>query len=319
MKVALLEPLRVPESYIKQLAEEIEELGHEFVYYDNKTTDVDELYERSKDAEVVIIANNPYPKDVIERLEKTELINVAFTGVDHVDMKAAADKGIKVANASGYSNTAVPELAIGLVLSLYRNIVESDADTRRGEDFSEPFQGREIKGKTVGIVGTGSLGLKTAELFKAFGAELIGYNRSEKEEAKELGLKYTSLEELMKTADIISIHLPNTEDTKGIISKELMDSMKDEAIIINVARGPIVDNEALADLLNQEKIGGAGIDVYDMEPPLPNDYPLIHTKRSVLTPHIAFLTDESMIDRANITFDNAIKYLEGEEQNIVDN
>ncbi|MBG9984768.1 hydroxyacid dehydrogenase [Aerococcaceae bacterium DSM 111022] len=318
MRVALIEPLRVPDSYIEDLGKSITDLGHEFVYYNEKTTDTEELYERSKDVEIVIIANNPYPAEVINRLEKTKLINVAFTGVDHVDQKVAADKGIQIANASGYSNTAVPELAIGLVLSLYRDIVQGDADTRKGEDFTAPFQGREIKGKTVGIVGTGNLGIKTAELFKAFGANLIGYNRSEKEEAKELGLEYKSLEEVMSESDIISIHLPNTDATKGIISRELMESMKDDALLINVARGPIVDNEALAELLNNGAIGGAGIDVYDMEPPLPNDYPLIHTKKSVLTPHIAYLTDEAMVDRANIVFDNAVKYLEGKPQNIVE-
>lgn len=318
MRIALLEPLRVPDSYINELSKVIRDLGHEFVYYNEKTTDPEELYERSKDAEIVIIANNPYPGEVIERLEKTQLINVAFTGVDHVDLVTAAKKGIKIANASGYSNNAVPELAIGLVLSLYRNLVQSDAATRKGEAFTAPFQGREINGKTVGIVGTGSLGLRTAELFKAFGAKLIGYNRSQKAEAIALDLEYVTLEDLMSTADIISIHLPNTANTKGIISRELMATMKEDAILINVARGPIVDNEALAAYLNTDVIGGAGLDVFDMEPPLPNDYPLIQTKNSVLTPHIAYLTDEAMMARANIVFDNVVKFIEGQPQNIVE-
>ncbi|AXY24837.1 hydroxyacid dehydrogenase [Suicoccus acidiformans] len=319
MKIALLEPLRVPDSLIEELAAPLEEAGHEFVYYPEKTTDPEELYQRSQDAEIVIIANNPYPAEVIERLEQTKLINVAFTGVDHVDQAAAKAKGIQIANASGYSAHAVPELVIGLTLALYRQIIAGDQDTRLGSQFEAPIQGQEIHGKKVGIIGTGSLGIEAARLYKAFGAELIGYNRSQKEAALDLGLEYKSLEEVMAESDIISIHLPQTEETKGLISKEQIARMKETAILINVARGPIVDNEALAEALNAGAIAGAGIDVYDSEPPLADDYPLLHSKNTVLTPHVGYLTDEAMVDRARIAFDNALKFSQGNPQNIVNN
>lgn len=316
MIIKLLEPLGVPTSLIEELAAPLKEAGHEFVYYEEKTTDVAELSERSADADIVIIANNPYPKEAFEEATNLKLINVAFTGVDHVDQAAAKDQKIQIANAAGYSNTAVAELVIGLTIDVLRKISFGNDSVRQGEAV-QLYQGNEIKGKTVGIIGTGSIGLETAKLFKAFGANLIGYNRTEKEEAKALGLDYVSLDELLKTSDIVSVHLPLNDETKNTLSREKLELMKPESVVINAARGPIIDNEALADLLNNGKIAGAGIDVFDMEPPIPEDYPLLSAKNAVLTPHVAYLTDESMVIRANIAFDNVEKFLEGNPQNIV--
>lgn len=317
MRIKLLEPLNVPETLIEELSKPLKEAGHEFVYYDEKTTDVDELAERSADADIVMIANNPYPKEAFEKAENLEFINVAFTGVDHVDQKAAKEQDIKIANAAGYSDTSVSELVIGLTLDVYRKISVGNETIREGDQV-QVYQGNEIKGKTVGIIGTGNIGLETAKLFNAFGANLLGYNRSEKEEAKELGLEYVSLDELLQQSDIVSVHLPLNDETKNTLSKEKLSLMKPEAILINAARGPIIDNDALAELLNDEKIAGAGIDVFDMESPIPEDYPLLSAKNAVLTPHVAFLTDESMVNRAHIAFENVEKYLEGHPQNIIE-
>lgn len=317
MKVALIEPLRVPGETIETLAQPIREMGHEFVYYDEKTTDPEELLKRSKDADVVMIANNPYPKEVVEQLSQTKLINVAFTGVDHVARETVKEKGIQIANAAGYSDQSVAELVIGLTLDLYRSISQGDKDIRK-ETFPGMTQGNEIRGKTVGIIGTGNIGLMTAELFKAFGAKLVGYNRTEKEEAKALGLTYLPLNDLLKESDIVSVHLPMNDETKGFLSREKLALMKSTAVLINCARGPIIDNQALADLLNEGKLAGAGIDVFDMEPPLPQDYPLLDAKNTVLTPHVAYLTDEAMVIRAEIAFDNTLAFLKGQPQNIVE-
>ncbi|WP_270370318.1 2-hydroxyacid dehydrogenase [Aerococcus urinaeequi] len=316
MKIALLEPLRVPEARINELAQPLIDAGHEFTYYPDKTTDPNELYERSKDADIVMIANNPFPAEVIERLENTKFINVAFTGFDHVNSKASKDKGIAIANASGYATTAVAELALGLTLDLFRPITKGNDDIRNA-NFPGPFQGREIKGKTVGIVGTGHIGLETAKLFKAFGANLIGYNRSEKQEAKDLGVELVELDELLQKADIVSVHLPLNDETKHLLNKDNLSLMKDSAVIINVARGPIIDDAALADLLNEGKIAGAGIDVFDGEPPLPADYPLLSAKNAILTPHVGFLSDEAMELRAQIAFENTKAFIDGKPQNIV--
>ncbi|MCC5894179.1 MAG: hydroxyacid dehydrogenase [Alkalibacterium sp.] len=317
MKVALIEPLRVPKELIDELAQPIKDKGHEFVYYEEKTTDSDELYNRSKEADIVMIGNNPFPEEVVERLDKTQLINVAFTGVDHVGRDAAKENGIQIANAAGYSDQSVAELVIGLTLDVSRSISKGN-QAIRSNDFPGMIQGREIRGKTVGIIGTGKIGFKTAELFKAFGAELIGYNRTEKSEAEALGLTYQPLDDVLEQSDIVSVHLPLNDETKGFLSAEKLGKMKRSAILINCARGPIIDNEALAHLLNEEKIAGAGIDVFEMEPPIPSDYPLLEAKNAVLTPHVAYLTDEAMVARAQIAFDNTLAFLDGNPQNIIE-
>lgn len=317
MKIALLEPLSVPESLIEELAQPLIDAGHEFTYYDEKTTDVDELARRSKGQDIVMIANNPYPAEAFADSEDLKLINVAFTGFDHVDVDTAKEKSIKVSNAAGYSDDSVAELVIGLTIDLLRQITVGDHEIRKAEKFSKPFQGSLIKGKTVGIIGTGNIGQQTARLFHAFGADLIGFNRSEKEEMKELGMEYVEWDELFERADIISVHLPNNPETSGIIGAEEFSKMKDSAVFINAARGPILDNDALAAALNNGKLAGAGLDVFDMEPPIPNDYALLSAENTVLTPHVAFLTDEAMVIRAHIAFENTQAFIDGNAQNIV--
>ncbi|MDK7716574.1 2-hydroxyacid dehydrogenase [Aerococcus urinae] len=317
MKIVSVQPLNVAKELIDELAQPLIEAGHDFVYYEEKTTDPEEMAKRTEGAEILIIDSTPFPEEVASKLEDTQLVDVAFTGVDHVAMDVLKEKGIMVNNASGYANQAVAELSLGLTLALYRHLQANDQETRKGSQLSQVFQGREIAGKTVGIIGTGSIGLATAALFKTFGANLIAYSRSEKEEAKALGIEYHSLEEVMAESDIISIHLPNNPQTKGMISKEMIGKMKSSAVLINVARGPIVDNEALAQALNDEKIAGAGIDVFDSEPPLADDYPLLHAKNIQLTPHVGYLTDEAMVKLARIAFDNIYHYLKDDPQNIV--
>lgn len=318
MNIVFMEPLNIEASLFEKLVTPLKEQGHTITSYDNRTTDNDELYERAKDADIITITNNPLPGEVIEKLEKTKYINVAFTGVDHVDLSAAKKKNMTVSNASGYANTAVAELAIGLVQNLYRYITWGDQDIRRANHFSGPFKGRQIEGKTVGIIGTGAIGIETAKLFKAFGANLIGYNRSEKQAAIDLGLTYTDLDTLLKESDIVSVHLPLNDSTRGIIDAAALTLMKKDAIIINVARGPVIDNQALADALNNEEIAGAGIDVFDGEPPLEADYPLLHAKNAILTPHVGFLTNEAMVKRANIAIDNIQAFINQKPKNVVE-
>lgn len=317
MKIVLMEPLRVSKEKIKELSQPLHDAGHEFVYYEEKTTDPDELRKRAEGAQIIMIANNPLPGEVLKDLPEAKLVNVAFTGFDHVGMDVAKEKGIKVCNASGYATTAVAELAVGLALGLYRKLSENEKAVHQGEAFEAPLQGPEIHGKTVGIVGTGTIGLRTAQLFKAFGVKLLGYNRSKKDEAKEMGMTYVDLDTLLGESDIVSLHLPMTEETKHLIDTASLKKMKNSAILLNLARGGVVDNDALAKALNEEEIAGAGIDVFDMEPPLPNDYPLLEAKNTLLTPHIGFLTDEAMQMRAEIAFKNTEAFINGKPENLV--
>lgn len=315
MKISLIEPLGVKPAIINALAENLISQGHTFVSYDTLSKDVNEQKERVKDSDIVIIANHPFRKETIEAAENLKMLDIAFTGIDHVDVNACAEKGVTVCNASGYSTQTVAELILAMAIGGLRNMVKADAAVRAG-GTSAGIGGKEIAGRTVGIIGLGAIGLRAAKLFLAFGAKVIAYNRSEKEEAKALGIEYKTLDEVLSQSDIISLNLPNNPQTKGLISKEKIALMKDDALFINCARGPIVDNAALADALNNDELGFACIDVYDMEPPLPADYPLLHAKNTILTPHQAFISEEAMIRRAKIVFDNVYAYLDGHPVNV---
>lgn len=314
MKIALLEPLGVTKELIEELSAPIKAAGHEFVYFDTKTTDSAELLQRSQGCEVVMIANTPYPASVVQGAAELKMLDVAFTGIDHVALDACKEKGIIVCNAANYSNETVAELVIGMTIALLRKVIPANTAVRQG-GTAAGLAGREIKGRTVGVIGTGRIGMITAKLFLAFGAKVIGYSDVENPEAKELGISYVSLEELMETSDIVTLHTPNNPSTKGMINRELINRMKKTALFINCARGPIIDSAALADALNEDRIAGAGIDVYNMEPPIPQDEPLLHAKNTVLTPHVAFLSEESMIRRAHIVFENLQAYLNGKPEN----
>ena len=315
MKITLLEPLGIPAQVLAQYQASLEGKGHTFTAYSDKTTDPAELIRRTGDSDIAIIANNPYPAQVVAAAPNLKLLDVAFTGIDHVALDACKEKGVMICNAAGYSTQCVAELAIGLAISCLRNMPACETATRTG-GVGGPLRGREIGGRTVGIVGTGAIGTMTARLFQAFGAKVIAYSRTVRPEVEAMGVQYVSLEELMAQSDIVSVHVPNNQETKGMISKALIAAMKPTAILINVARGAIVDNAALAEALNTGMLAGAGIDVFDMEPPIPADYPLLHAKNAVLTPHVAFATDESMLRRAEIVFQNVEAYLAGKPENV---
>ena len=316
MKIVILEPLSVTNAAIEDLASELKEEGHELVTYDNRPKEDEEIIKRIGDAEIAVITNLPLSEEVITSCPQLELISVAFTGVDHVDLEACRQQDITVCNAPGYSTHAVAELAIGLMINVMRNVVAGDAATRHQETRSGLI-GPELHGKTLGIIGTGSIGLRVAELGSAFGCELLGYNRSQKERAKELGVEYVDLETLMSESDIVSLHLPHTEETEGLIDAEKIDLMQESSIFINTARGPIVDNAALANALQQGEIAGAGIDVFEMEPPIPKDHPLVSAPHTVLTPHVAFATPEAFQRRAKTVFANIKGWLNNKSQNVV--
>lgn len=315
MKISLLEPIGVPKKTIEELAAGFKEKGHEFVYYDTKTTDKEELKKRSAGCDIVMIANNPYPAEVVESADKLKMLSVAFTGIDHIGVEACKEKDIMICNAAGYSNQTVAELVIGMAIDALRNVAKANETVRNG-GTSAGLGGREICGRTVGIVGLGRIGLMCAKLFLAFGAKVIAYNRSESEEAKKMGIEYKSLEEVLSESDIVSLNLPLNAQTRGFMDAEKIALMKPDAVFINCARGPIVDNAALAKALNEERLGFACVDVFDMEPPIPADYPLLHAKNTLLTPHQAFISEESMLRRAKIVFDNVYAYLEGKPVNV---
>lgn len=156
--------------------------------------------------------------------------------------------------------------------------------------------------------------MNVARIAAAFGCEVLAYSRTKKEMDN---VRYVSLDELMAESDIISLHVPSNAETKGLISAEKIALMKPNAVLINTARGPVLDSQALADALNNDKIAGACIDVFETEPPIAKTHPLVNAKHTILTPHVAFASKEAMVKRAIIVFDNVVKYLNGTPQNIM--
>lgn len=316
MKITILEPLGVEKEKLEEIAKPLTDKGHELEIFQEISTELEELKNRVKETNLLVIANSPLKGEVIKSAKDLEMISVAFTGVDHVDLYSAKEGDILVSNAAGYSTPAVVELTFGLMIDVLRNVVPLDKITREG-GVKGSFRQRELKGRTLGILGTGDIGGDVAKVALAFGMEVIAFNRSEDDQLKKLGVKYVSMEEVFKISDIVTIHLPLNAETKGIVDEKHLNMMKKDSILINAARGPIIDNEALAKVLNEEKISGAGIDVFDMEPPIPNDYPLLKAKNTVVTPHIAYASEEAMVRRAEIVFKNIEKYLEGNPQNVI--
>lgn len=316
MRVVMLEPLGVSKEKIMTLAKPIIERGHQFSYCESKIENEEEQIEKAKDADVLIIANSPLSGKVIRSAPKLKMISVAFTGVDHVDHDACKEKGIVVCNAQGYCTDAVAELVFGLILSVLRNIVPCHIKTKQG-GTKDGLIGNELRGKTLGIVGTGAIGRRVAEIATAFNCKLLGYDVYKSQQAIDIGIEYVSLENIFSQSDIISLHTPLTEETKHLVNKERISLMKPTAILINASRGPVVDSIALAQALNEEKIAGAGIDVFEVEPPVPGDHPLLNAKNVVLTPHVAFATKESILRRAEITFNNIIAWEDGKPQNVI--
>ena len=314
MKIVMLEPLMVNESVITKLSAEMLSKGHEFLPC-YKSLSKQEKLNRAKDANILIIANGKLDEDILDQAPELKLISVAFTGVDHIPADKCANNNITVCNSQGYATIPTAELAVTLMLMATRNVVEAEKNNRKN-GTKAGLVGYELSNKTVGIVGTGQIGRQTATLLQGFNPTLLGYDPYENEAAKELGVTYTTLENLFEKSDFISLHLPLLDSTRGIVNEELIGKMKETGILVNCARGPIVETKALVKALNENKLRGAGVDVYEIEPPLPVDHAMFDAKNLVATPHIAFASVESMERRAKIVFDNVYSFMNGTPINV---
>ena len=276
-------------------------MGHAFTYYMNRREDEDTLVERMHEADAAVISNIKLPAAVLSQCPKLRYLSVAFTGLDHIDLAYCKEHGITVQNAAGYSTTAVSELAVGMMLDLLRNIVTLNEKIRQGGSRGT-FLGRELRGKTVGIVGTGAIGTATIRLLLAFGAKVIAWSRTERPKVNAMGVKYMPLETLLQQSDIVSLHVPLCDETRGLIGEKELSLMKPTALLVNTARGPVCDIAAVGKALVENRIAGAAFDVFEKEPPLPIDHLLLSTNRCLVTPHVAFATEESFAARADIVF-----------------
>ncbi|KAG9390393.1 D-isomer specific 2-hydroxyacid dehydrogenase, NAD binding domain [Carpediemonas membranifera] len=313
MLVALIDKLEISDGAIEAAKAKLEQNGHSLVVFNSRTTNEGELVSRAENAEAVIFANIPFRESVISRLPKLKMISVAFTGTDLVDVAYCHAHGITVCNASGYSTVPVAELALGMAISALRDFVLSDAATRLSEG-RDGRVGQDLRGKTVGIIGTGAIGCYTAQIFKAMGCEVLGFSRTERPDFPGV---YAPLDEVLHGSDIVSIHLPLTPVTRGLIGAMELATMKPDAILINTARGPIVDQEALAAALHAGHLAHAAIDVFDIEPPLAQDHPMLGAPRTSLTPHIAYATKQAFERRVEIVVENVVMFANNDPVNVV--
>jgi len=313
MKIVILEPIGLSQERTAQIRADFEALNHELIIYSNRPENDSEILKRAEFADILLLSNLPVPEKVISSCKNLKMISVAFAGVDHLPMDYCRNNNILVCNAAGYSNHAVAELTIGTAIDLYRKIDWNDSQTRE-LSTREGFLGSELFGKTFGIIGTGQIGSQVAHLATAFGCKVLGYNRTSRNIPN---VEFSSLEYLLKHSDIISLHIPLSEDTKHLIHKENLMLVKPTAIFVNTARGPVIDYQALSGALKTNKIAGAAIDVYEKEPPLAKSHPLLNAPNTILLPHIGYATKEAIELRGKIVVDNIRKWIAGEPQNVM--
>uniref|UniRef100_A0A7S2IRF2 Glycerate dehydrogenase n=1 Tax=Alexandrium andersonii TaxID=327968 RepID=A0A7S2IRF2_9DINO len=271
------------------------------------------------DAWAVVTVTSPVTAEVLDRHPECKLVAVSFTGFNHVDLEACKKRGIAVVNVPAYSTDAVAELSVGLTLAVYREIPGGERTLRKG-GWVHSAGGLEIRDKVVGVVGLGDIGLRTAELFRAFGPkELLGWSRREKPafSAAPINGTHTSLEDIFDRADIVSLHVALNSETLGFIGRSLMERLRPESVMVNVARGGVIDQKAMSELLSERRFR-AGLDVFAVEP-IPADDPILQVPEDqvVITPHVAYKSIEALRRRMDITASNLRAFADGAPQNVV--
>jgi glycerate dehydrogenase len=297
--------------------EKFRQFGNLTVY---DRTAKEEVLQRSVDADILLTNKTVLDKETILQLNAVKYIGVLATGYNVVDIKAAREKGIVVTNVPGYSTASVAQHVFSLLLEITARVGHHDKTVKNGRWSSSAdfcywdYPLMELANKTMGILGYGKIGKQTAVIAKAFGINVIAYDRG-RTNHDELVRKVT-LPELFELSDIITLHVPLFEDTKEIINKNSIEMMRDGVIIINTSRGPLINEQDLADALNSGKVKAAGLDVLTQEPPA-KDNPLLPLDNCLITPHIAWAPKEARIRLLDIAADNLKKYLKGIEQNKV--
>ena len=297
--------------------DEISRLGN-CTIYDRTPSDL--TVERLKNTEIAITNKVKINKEIISQLPDLKYIGVLATGYNVVDIEAASEAGITVTNIPSYSTASVAQMVFAHILHFIQNIADyaqsvSNGDWAHSVDFSYfKTPQTELAGKTLGIIGFGQIGQAVAKIGNAFGMKIIYYNRSKK--TTEINAVQVSLNTLLSESDFISINCPLTPENKGFINKTTIDKMKSSAFIVNTGRGPLINEQDLADALNSGKIAGAGLDVLSVEPPT-IDNPLPKAKNCYITPHIAWATKESRTRLMHTASENIKAFLNGNPQNVV--
>lgn len=252
---------------------------------------------RLSQADYLMVATYPLDQHILTSATQAKLIQKTGVGVDNIDLGKATELALPVANTPGANAPAVAELTILLILALYRKLPVLHQSLKRGKWLMWEFRGSsyEMQGKTHGLIGFGQIGQETAKRSRAFGTEIIYYDkfRAPAEIEAQLHARYVALAELLQTADIVSLHIPLSPQTKGLINTEILQLMKKNAVLINVSRGGVVDEQALYHALKEGVIAGAGIDVWESEP-VNADHPLLQLDNVIATPHIGAGTVDTL-------------------------
>ncbi len=298
--------------------DELKKLGSCTIY---ERTAKQDIIKRAEGAEIILTNKTPITSETIDKLPMLKYIGVMATGYNIVDIEAAKKKNIIVTNIPAYSTNSVAQLTFAHLLNIAQRVQTHSDEVRKGrwssnKDFTfwdTPLI--EIHGKKMGIIGLGNTGMATAKIALSFGLNVYAYT-SKKQEDLPKGIHKIELENLFKECDIISLHCPLNEETKGMINKKTLDLMKPNAILLNTARGGLVNEKDLAEALNAERIYAAGVDVLSQEPPLANN-PLLAAKNCFITPHFAWASFSARERLMDILLENIKAYIKGNPINNV--
>lgn len=300
---------------------EVEKLGQLTVH---DRTPVEQIVARAKDAEIILTNKCPLSAETLSQLPKLKFISVLATGFNIIDTQYTSSHGIQVSNVPIYSTDAVAEFVFSLILDFYKQAAKHSRLTFEGEwqnceDFSfwKNPHFSELAGKTLGIIGFGRIGQRTAELGAAFKMHILANSRSRSAQTS-FPFEWASIEKILSDSDVISLHCPLTSETEGMISADSIAKMKSGAFLINTARGPLIDEQALAHALNADRIAGAACDVVSAEP-IRETNPLLTAKNLTLTPHIAWAAIEARKRLMKITAENITAFQAGKPIHVVPN
>ena len=298
--------------------QELEKLGSVTVYERTKPS---ETVTRAADADIVLTNKVIISKEVIGQLPQLKYIGVLATGYNVVDIKAAHERGITVTNVPAYSTESVAQMVFAHLLTVTNRTEHYAIENRNSRWSSNPdfcywdFPHMELAGKTFGIVGLGNIGLRVAQIARAFGMKVKALT-SKVAETLPVGIEKASLEELLSAADVVSLHCPLTDNTHHLINADTLRLMKSTAILINTGRGPLIDDQAVADALAEGRLAAFCADVLTEEPPKA-DNPLLSQPNAFTTPHIAWASKEARIRLIQVATDNVRSFLNGKSQNVV--
>jgi len=294
----------------------------ELTVYERTSKEYNEIIKAIGNAEIIFTNKTPLSKDVIENIPSVKYIGVLATGYDTVDVGTAKEKGITVTNIPSYATDSVAQMTFALILELCHHVGEHNESVKKGQwsasvnfcYWNSPLI--ELAGKTLGIIGFGRIGQKTSKIAMSFGMKVLVHDTTHIPESEIEALKFVGINELLKQADIISLHCPLNKSTKGIINKNTISIMRDGVFIINTSKGQLVVEEDLRDALNSGKVAGAAVDVVSTEPIEINN-PLLHADNCIITPHISWAPQAARERLMKTAVENLKSFLNGSSVNVV--